>query len=300
MFVHKKYCANVILFIIHGVDVVVRCHDYSFSRRGGLMRIILCIFLLIGITASNVSASDCVPPCRSGYFCHEGQCAPNCNPPCEGGAACDSVTHECVQTGQTGTQKSAECAETQIRFVGDCKDKRWVVSAGNMGFVPLEILYGLGTVANLTWSSILLGLALNKNASDDFSAIPLSTSLGLVLFGALVQIPKHQQKAHLEELGASTKGNLLAAGWILYGASVVTSVGSGIIAFGKPDAATAVAMAINIPVLIASFAVNTAGYVKQRKMLRNAVYPESKHAFEIRPYSTIVRGGGGIGVMASF
>lgn len=32
--------------------------------------------------------AECVPTCRSGYFCHDGQCVSRCNPPCASGTTC--------------------------------------------------------------------------------------------------------------------------------------------------------------------------------------------------------------------
>ena len=39
-------------------------------------------------------AAECVPSCRAGYFCHEGQCLSLCNPPCGAGERC-SQNGEC-------------------------------------------------------------------------------------------------------------------------------------------------------------------------------------------------------------
>ena len=44
--------------------------------------------------ASAPIAAECVPSCRAGYFCHEGQCLSLCNPPCGAGERC-SQNGEC-------------------------------------------------------------------------------------------------------------------------------------------------------------------------------------------------------------
>lgn len=43
------------------------------------------------------TGSNCYPPCRSGYLCHQGQCIELCNPPCPPGTRC-SGNGECVAT----------------------------------------------------------------------------------------------------------------------------------------------------------------------------------------------------------
>jgi hypothetical protein len=42
------------------------------------------------ITESNfLQENECFPSCRSGYFCHDGQCKEKCNPPCPEGMKCN-------------------------------------------------------------------------------------------------------------------------------------------------------------------------------------------------------------------
>ena len=36
----------------------------------------------------EATAAQCVPDCRDGYICHEGQCISACNPPCGAGLTC--------------------------------------------------------------------------------------------------------------------------------------------------------------------------------------------------------------------
>ncbi len=38
---------------------------------------------------SSGQDQECVPPCRSGYFCQEGTCFSRCNPPCPDGFQCN-------------------------------------------------------------------------------------------------------------------------------------------------------------------------------------------------------------------
>jgi hypothetical protein len=38
--------------------------------------------------AAPVAPAECIPACRSGYVCHQGQCISACNPPCAAGEVC--------------------------------------------------------------------------------------------------------------------------------------------------------------------------------------------------------------------
>ena len=50
--------------------------------------------------ASATVSATCIPQCRSGYFCHQGQCLEKCNPPCGSNLIC-SDAGECVSPPST-------------------------------------------------------------------------------------------------------------------------------------------------------------------------------------------------------
>ena len=57
----------------------------------------VCLGLIVTMAGYvNVQAETCVPKCRSGYTCHEGQCLSKCNPPCATAERC-SDAGECVE-----------------------------------------------------------------------------------------------------------------------------------------------------------------------------------------------------------
>ncbi len=60
------------------------------------------------------NAVECVPSCRTGFFCLEGQCRSRCNPPCPGG-------QQCLETGR---RKDLLITGTILFGVG------YIVSAG--------------------------------------------------------------------------------------------------------------------------------------------------------------------------
>ena len=56
---------------------------------------ILVVPVLIGLTSRADAQGECVPSCRDGYVCVEGQCVSACNPPCEPGQICTG-SGQCV------------------------------------------------------------------------------------------------------------------------------------------------------------------------------------------------------------
>ena len=52
-------------------------------------------------------AGSCVPECRSGYSCINGQCVSSCNPPCEPGTECrgEGATATCMPAGAPSPQQ---------------------------------------------------------------------------------------------------------------------------------------------------------------------------------------------------
>ena len=56
---------------------------------------------LMALPSARAQANDCVPPCRDGYLCHEGQCIEACNPPCPDG-------EQCVGGGQCVPKEAVE------------------------------------------------------------------------------------------------------------------------------------------------------------------------------------------------
>lgn len=59
--------------------------------------------LVLGSLTTTAQAQDCVPSCRDGYLCHQGQCIEACNPPCAQG-------EQCVGDGQCAAQESTYAA----------------------------------------------------------------------------------------------------------------------------------------------------------------------------------------------
>jgi len=54
--------------------------------------------LVLGSLTTTAQAQDCVPSCRDGFLCHQGQCVDACNPPCAEGEQCVG-DGQCVAAG---------------------------------------------------------------------------------------------------------------------------------------------------------------------------------------------------------
>jgi hypothetical protein len=67
-----------------------------------------------GTTSPAAEPAVCVPDCRSGYFCHEGQCLSACNPPCETGTTC-TASGECMADGPSSKEVPATSGANQQR-----------------------------------------------------------------------------------------------------------------------------------------------------------------------------------------
>lgn len=78
------------------------------SSRGALIKLATVLgVLVLGSLTASAHAQDCVPPCRDGYLCHEGQCIAACNPPCAEGEQCVGEGN-CVAAAQESTYTSVD------------------------------------------------------------------------------------------------------------------------------------------------------------------------------------------------
>jgi hypothetical protein len=102
----------------------------ALSRRVLIKLAMVSTVLMLGsLTTTPARAADCVPSCRDGFLCHQGQCIEACNPPCAEGELCTgegqcvaatSSTAPGYTAGNTGAVDSAGKPSTAIpaTFVG--------------------------------------------------------------------------------------------------------------------------------------------------------------------------------------
>jgi|GEM_PF-5515765 hypothetical protein len=246
--------------------------------------------------AVSLSSNECVPPCRTGYFCKDGNCVEACNPPCPANYRCDGQTHEClplsgssqnqeipeVQHTVTGTtyQKSRECPGNSILVGEDCEERDRVKSAGNVMIVFSSIFYGFGTL----FSSIgPLVVASNNYTSaspygghgyfdDDYVYGITGGGMGAVfLFGLLDKFPTLKQARYLRGINADRSTGLIVTEWLLWGASLATT-GLTMASFSSNSQDNVYPVAsLNAAVTLAAYVVNIACYASQHRRLRTAV-----------------------------
>jgi len=68
------------------------------------------MLMLGSLTASTAQAKDCVPSCRDGYVCYQGQCITACNPPCAEGEQCVGEGQCVAAASLTPTQEPTYAA----------------------------------------------------------------------------------------------------------------------------------------------------------------------------------------------
>lgn len=98
------------------------------------------------------AAPECFPTCRTGYFCHQGQCVSACNPPCGRGEVCTS-TGQCVGGGSVPAVESVRAEGEGPAPAGFHYERKRRIGMLIGGVVPLgvgyffSILYGVYSMA---------------------------------------------------------------------------------------------------------------------------------------------------------
>lgn len=75
---------------------------------------IFALLLVVSVPSLARAETECFPPCREGFLCHEGQCVSACNPPCAAGETCTPSGQCVLQHGggsQTQTQGGLEIVD---------------------------------------------------------------------------------------------------------------------------------------------------------------------------------------------
>ncbi len=253
---------------------------------------------------------DCHPPCRAGYYCHNGTCISLCNPPCPEGTRCDPKIGDCVPihipSQLPSQQKEVTCKKGEILVDDDCLTKKDIYTTGNVFFTITNIFFGIGTSYSAVAPLIVQKYSWREGYYDDYGMYPyyneprydefdaiVSTApqTGMfVIAGLLNQMPKMMQKNRLEELGETPNSGLIAASWALWGASIGTAT-TNIFNNLTEDRSTIITSGvINCVVLFTSYLVSNITYISQQNKLKMAVQerlscnnPE-KQTVTITPY----------------
>lgn len=130
-----------------------RLRAFEDSRAPCKVGLALSIFLLGTAVTPSARAKDCVPSCREGYLCHQGQCIEACNPPCAEGERCVGEG-ECVAEAQSAT--ASEPVYTPVATGGGAVDTRerpsTTIPATFVGLGGFLLIAGGVTFGTSEWS----------------------------------------------------------------------------------------------------------------------------------------------------
>lgn len=139
----------------------------------------------------------CVPSCRSGYFCNEGQCLSRCNPPCSAGATC-LENGECTAPTVPSTSP-----------VGQRVNRGWATGAGVMGAVSAGIIVVLTGVT----------MALNGDSAANYSG-----AVAILFTGVAVPITAIGAGSGRWDPRIPGSVALRVVGWVSFGLAMVNAV----------------------------------------------------------------------------
>ena len=146
--------------------------------------------------------AECVPPCRSGYFCHDGQCVSRCNPPCAAGATC---------------LESGECAAAYLppsaAPVGQRVNRGWATGAGVMAAVSAGVIV------------LLTGVTIAINGSD---AANYTGGVAILFTGVAVPIVAVGAGSGRWDPSITGSAPWRIVGWVSFGLAMV----NGVVALG--------------------------------------------------------------------
>ena len=174
------------------------------------------------------AAPGCVPACRSGFVCNQGQCISMCNPPCAAGDLC-TANGECVRGSPPSPDAPPPVTPAQPVSMSsngyadaaqpsDTGPRR----AENALYVELlgpGLLYSVDYDRAFGDLSARIGIGYLSGTSSSFVAVPLTISyLGL------------GSKKHMFEIGAGVAIWNFSANYSLLGANSNSSTSATIVA----------------------------------------------------------------------
>ncbi len=110
------------------------------------------VVAVIGLPTTSAQAKDCLPSCRDGYLCHQGQCIAACNPPCAQGEQCVGEG-QCVAATSTPTTQEATYTAVNTGGSVDSSDKPSVaLPATFVGIGGFLLIAGGVTFGTGEWS----------------------------------------------------------------------------------------------------------------------------------------------------
>lgn len=258
------------------------------------------IFTLSAQETDTAKTEGCNPPCPPGYYCSEekSDCVPN-------------PSNKIARLYRN--QRSLSCAEGKIDLMGKCYAKDDLINTGFSQFMYSTVIYGVGTLYSSVAGISIAQYVKNRgnNYDDDYyyyfddeaiGSLAPQSSVFLV-FGGVQQGSKSKQISTLKNLGVEPAKGLVIGGMLLYGASIGTYTLYLTSYVKRDNNFEQTASIISASTLMASFAVNTAGYLVQRKMIKKALsnkpstkLKETEKRVSVFPYIGISKDSGSAGL----
>ena len=123
--------------------------------RGAIVtskRALSVVVVVVGsFTTVTAQAQECVPSCRDGYVCHQGECIVACNPPCAAGETC-VADGQCVAAASSAPASSSS-AQPAAYALSDTSEKPSVaIPATFVGLGGFLMIAGGVVFATGEWS----------------------------------------------------------------------------------------------------------------------------------------------------
>lgn len=171
------------------------------------------VIAVLGFT-STAFAQECVPACRSGYFCHDGQCISRCNPPCPSGSTCQD-NGECAVAS---TAPAPSAAGPGLRV-----NQGWGGAAGVLGAVSAGLIV------------VLTGVTIAINGSDAATYVGAVATLFAGVSIPIVAVGAASSRWDPQLRGAPA---WRVTGWIAYVLCMIdaiAAVGIGVAGYTYPS-----------------------------------------------------------------
>lgn len=192
------------------------------------MKTLFALALVCGsLLASVASAQTCVPSCRDGYMCHQGQCISACNPSCgpeercTGAGVCAPASVSNVQSMPVppppppSSDRYAPVEEERPALepsgVSAVRElPGWALGGAILGFVAAPLILGLSIGSAATTGELVPSLPLG--------------ALATVVFGITVPLIAGAGGSARNGTGVNGAVGLRVVGWILYGITLGLAV----------------------------------------------------------------------------
>lgn len=273
------------------------------------------------------TTTPCIPPCRTGFICIDGNCVDNCNPPCPKGFKCAPEQSECIpmQSSNHNQQDfsyypnsptNISCPENNFFINGKCMTKDEVMKTGLVRFIVSDVFYGLGTmysaiapfiIRELCWTTAEYEWEYEREYYDwetaMFSMGPQSAlfiSMGFFNSGS-----RGNQEKVLKNLEIKPSYVISGIGKGLHIASIGTSTMNLFMNITEDREAMTIASIASGIVLFSSYFINNAAFISNQNKIRNAVSNKtlsksSENKISIVPYFAYCKNMGNLGVQLQF